>query len=184
MKLNLGGFYIMTVTFGVCMAATLYFIQHSGLERVFFYSKCFTLSFYIMLRQFVWWFTRFCHAIFFGRQKLDYVNKKHFFHVCLHQQMHVTNLSFEPGAYSSPFLHLCTAVWAWSWPSWACCAGTHSEINTFCVCAVQKSMALLLCFIPGCPRMTPYVPKIASKLTSLYLSRCFHKFSYHLAAAF
>ena len=41
---------------------------------------------------------------------------------------------------------------------------------------VQKFVVFLYCFIPGCPRMTPYAPKMASKLTSSYLSRCFHNF--------
>ena len=39
------------------------------------------------------------------------------------------------------------------------------------------------CFIPGYPKLTPYVPRMASKLTSSYLSRCFYKCTCHLAAA-
>ena len=36
-------------------------------------------------------------------------------------------------------------------------------------------MALPFCFIPGYTRITPYVPKMTSKLTSSYLSSNFHE---------
>ena len=43
--------------------------------------------------------------------------------------------------------------------------------------------AFCCCFIPDNPWVTPYVAKMASKLTSSYLSRCLHKLTCHLAAA-
>ena len=49
---------------------------------------------------------------------------------------------------------------------------------------VKKCVALLFCFIPGYPRVTPYVPKMASKLTSSYLSRNFYELVCHLVVAF
>ena len=49
---------------------------------------------------------------------------------------------------------------------------------------VQKFVALLYCFISGYTRITPYVPKMPSKLTSSYLSSNFHEWGCPLVAAF
>ena len=39
-------------------------------------------------------------------------------------------------------------------------------------------------FLLGYPKVTPYVPKMAAKLTSSYISSNFHKLACHLVAAF
>ena len=45
-------------------------------------------------------------------------------------------------------------------------------------------MALIFCFIPSYPKVTSYVPIMAEKLTSSYMSSSFHELACHPVAAF
>ena len=47
-----------------------------------------------------------------------------------------------------------------------------------------KFVAILFCLMSGYPKLTPYVPKMESKLTSSFLSRNFHELPCPLVAAF
>ena len=47
-------------------------------------------------------------------------------------------------------------------------------LDTWKTSIVFRNVWRFFCFIPPYPRVTPYVPKIAPKLTSSYVSTCIH----------
>ena len=49
---------------------------------------------------------------------------------------------------------------------------------------IRNSWRFFVCFILRYPRVTPYVPKMAAKLTSSYISSNFKQLACHLVAAF
>ena len=46
-----------------------------------------------------------------------------------------------------------------------------------------KVSIFFVCFMAGYLKVTPYIPKMAAKLTSSYLSNNFHELACHLVAA-